>query len=102
MRKWLVIRCRGILLRNGENVQGKSAAKSNVEHINVGQAFEQSGRNANVRKQEEEIVVGIVLIILRGGEVRAGPHGTTAACLRQKKGCVQNRVAGTRKHKNNM
>ena len=83
-------------------VQGKSAAKSYVKHINIVQTVKQLGHNANVRKQEEEIVGGIVLIIVRRGEVAAGPHGTTAACLRQKKGCVQNRVAGTRKHKNNM
>ena len=62
----------------------------------------QIGHNANVRKQEEEIAVGIVLVIVRRAEVAAGPHNTTAACLRQKKGCVQNRVAGTRKHKHNM
>ena len=48
-------------------------------------SFKQIGHNANVRKQEEEIVVGIVLITVRRGEVAAGPPGTTAACLRQKK-----------------
>ena len=55
------------------------------KHINVGQTVKQSGHNANVRKQEEEIAVSVVLVIVRGGEVTAGPHGTTAACLRQKK-----------------
>ena len=60
-------------------------AKSYVKHINIGQTVKQSGRNANVRKQEEEIAVGIVFVIVRRGEVAAGPHGTTAACLRQKK-----------------
>ena len=53
-----MIRCRGMLLRrNRENVQGESATKGCVQDINPSQAFEQSGRNANVRKQEEEIVV---------------------------------------------
>ena len=56
-----------------------------MKHINIVQTVKQIGHNANVRKQEEEIVVGIVLIIVRRGEVAAGPHGTTAACLRQKK-----------------
>ena len=56
-----------------------------MEHINISQTAKQSGHNANVRKQEEEIAVGIVLLIVRRGEVTAGPHGTTVACLRQKK-----------------
>ena len=30
VRKWLVIRCRGMLLRNREYVQGESAAKGYV------------------------------------------------------------------------
>ena len=42
----------------------------------------QSGRNANVRKQEEEIVVSVVLVIIRRSEVKAGPHGTAAVCLK--------------------
>ena len=87
------------MLRNSKYVEGKSASKSYMKHINIIQTFKQIGHNANVHKQEVEIVVGIVLIIVRRGEVTAGPHGTTAACLRQKKGCVQNRVAGTRKQK---
>ena len=53
--------------------------------INFRQALEQGRCNIDVRKQEKEIVVSVVLIIVRGGEVTAGPHGTTAACLRQKK-----------------
>ena len=40
-----------MLLRNREYVQGESAAKGYVKDINLGQAFEQSGRNANFRKQ---------------------------------------------------
>ena len=52
------------MLRNSMYVQGKSASRSYMKH-------------ANVRKQEEEIVVGIVLIIVKRGEVTAGPHGTT-------------------------
>ena len=66
-------------------VQGKSAAKENVEHINISQTAKQSGHNATVRKQEEEIAVGTVLVIVRRGEVTAGPHGTTVACLRLKR-----------------
>ena len=80
-----MIRCRRMTLRNREYVQGKSAAKSYMKHINIVQTVKQIGHNANVRKQEEEIVVGIVLVIVRRGEVAAGPHSTTAACLRQKK-----------------
>ena len=30
VRKWLVIRCRGMLLQNREYVQGESATKGNV------------------------------------------------------------------------
>ena len=63
-----------MLLRNRENVQGESATKGYVKDINLSQAFEQSGRNANVRKQEKEIVVSVVLVIVGRGEVTAGPH----------------------------
>ena len=45
-------------------------------------------RNANIRKQEKEIAVSVVLIIVRGGEVTAGPHGTAAAGLRLKTLCA--------------
>ena len=76
-------------LRNREYVQGESAANGYVQDINLSQAFEQSGRNANVRKQEEEIAVSVVFVIVRRGEVTAGPHGTTAACLRQKRLCAK-------------
>ena len=58
-------------LRNREYVQGKSATKGYVQDINLSQAFEQSGRNANVRKQEMEMVVSVVLII----DSRATWHG---------------------------
>ena len=44
-----------------------------MEHINIVQIVKQIGHNANVRKQEEEIVVGIVLILVRRGEVAARP-----------------------------
>ena len=63
-----MIRCRGMWLRNLENIQGESATKGYVQDINLSQAFEQSGRNANVRKQEKEIVVSVVLIIVGRGE----------------------------------
>ena len=72
-------------LRNREYVQGKSATKGNVWDINLSQAFEQSGRNANVRKQEEEIAISVVLVIVGRSDVTAGPHGTAAAGLRLKK-----------------
>ena len=72
------------MLRNRKYVQGKSATKSYVQNINIGQTFKQSGHNANVRKQEEEIAVSVVLVIVRRGEVTAGPHGTAAAVLRLK------------------
>ena len=88
MRKWLVIRCRGILLRNREYVQGESATKGYVQDINLSQAFEQSGHNANVRNQEEEIPISVVLVIVGRGDVTAGPHGTAAAALRLKRLCA--------------
>ena len=69
-----------------------------MKHLNIGQTVKQIGQIAAARKHEEEFVVSIVLVIVGGSEVAAGKHGTTAACLRQK-GCVQNRVAGTRKNK---
>ena len=85
MKKRLMIRCRRMSLRNREYVQGESATKGYMKHINLSQAFEQSGRNANVRKQEEEIAISVVLVI----DVTAGPHGTAAAGLRLKKAvCV--------------
>ena len=52
------------MLRHSKYVKGKSAAKSYVEHINIVQTVKQIGQNATVRKQEEEIVVGIVLVIV--------------------------------------
>ena len=68
-----MIRCRGKLLRNHEYVQ----------------AFEQSGRNGNVRQQEKEIVVSVVLVIVGRGEITARPHGTAAVGLRLEKAvCV--------------
>ena len=54
-----MIRCRGKLLRNRENIQSESATK-----INLGQALEQSGRDANVRKQGEENVASVVLVVV--------------------------------------
>ena len=53
--------------------------------LNLSQAFEQSGRNVNVRKQEEGIAISVVLVIVGRGDVTAGPHGTAAAGLRLKK-----------------
>ena len=88
MRKWFVIRGRRILLRNREYVQGESAAKGYAQDINLSQAFEQSGRNANVRKQKEEIAISVVLVIVGRGDVTAGPHGTAAAVLRLKRLCA--------------
>ena len=46
--------------------------------------YKQSGRNGNVRKQEEEIAISVVLVIVGGGDVTAGPHGTAAVGLRLK------------------
>ena len=79
-----MIRCRGRLLRNREYIQSESATKGFVWDINLSQALEQSGRNGNVRKQEKEIVVSVVLVIVGRSEVTAGPHGTAAAVLRLK------------------
>ena len=82
-------RCRRMSLRNREYVQGKSATKGYAYDINLSQAFEQSGRNANVRKQEEEIAISVVLVLVGRGDVTAGAHGTAAAALRLKKAvCV--------------
>ena len=69
-------------LRNRECVQGESATKGFVQDINLSQALKQSGRNVDVRKQEKEIVVSVVLVIVGRSEVTAGPHGTAAAVLR--------------------
>ena len=87
-----MIRCRGKLLRNRENIQSESATKGYVQDINLSQALKQSGRNVDVRKQEEEIVVSVVLIIVRRNEVTAGPHGTTAGGLRLNTVCVPGRA----------
>ena len=62
----------------------KPATKGYVWDINLGQALEESGRNGNVRKQEREFVVSVVLVIVGRGDVTAGPHGTAAAVLRLK------------------
>ena len=84
-----------MLLRNREYVQGESATESYVKDINLSQALKQSGRNVNVRKQEEEIAVSVVLVIVGGGEVTAGPHDTTAVGLRLKTVCVPGRAVLT-------
>ena len=83
-----MIRCRGKLLRNREKIQSESATKNYVQDINFSQAFEQSERNGNVRKQEKETVVSVVLVIVGRGEVTAGPHGTAAEGLKLKKLCA--------------
>ena len=75
-------------LRNREYVQSKSATKGYVQDINLSQAFEQSGRNATIRKQEKEIAVSVVLVIIRRSDVAAGPHGTAAAVLRLERLCA--------------
>ena len=68
------------------NLQPRAMCRTS---INLSQAFEQSGRNANVHKQEEEIAISVVLVIVGRGDVTAGPHGTAAAALRLKKAvCV--------------
>ena len=56
--------------------------------INLSQAFEQSGRNANVRKQEKEIAASVVLVVIRRGAIAAGPHSTATAGLRLKTLCA--------------
>ena len=58
-----------------------------------------SGRNSNVRKQEKEIVVSVVLVIVGRGDVTAGPHGTAAAGLRLKKAVCIPGGTGTSTHK---
>ena len=83
-----MIRCRGMLLRNRENIQDEYATKGYVQDINLRQALEQSGRNGTVRKQEKETVVSVVLVIVGRGEVTAGPHGTAAVGLRLKTLCA--------------
>ena len=59
-----MIRCRGKMLRNREYVQGESATKGYVLDISLRQALKQSGRNGNVRKQEEEVAISVVLVIV--------------------------------------
>ena len=51
-------------MRDRKYVQGKSATKGYVWDINFGQTLKQSGHNANVRKQEKEIAVSVVLVIV--------------------------------------
>ena len=58
------------------------------EDINLSQALKQSGRNVDVLKQEKEIVVSVVLVIVGRGDVTAGPHGTDAVGLRLKWLCA--------------
>ena len=70
------------MLRYREDVQGEPASKGNVLNINFRQALEQGRRNVNVREQEEEIVVSIVLVVIRQGEITAGPQSTVAVGLK--------------------
>ena len=93
-----MIRCWGVLLRNRENIQGESATKGYVQHLNFGEACEQGWRNANVRKQEKEIVVSVVLVVIRRGVIATGPHSTAAVGSKLKR-CVRFRQDGTCKQK---
>ena len=83
-----MIRCRGKLLRNRENIQSESATKGYVQDITLRQALEQSGRNGNVRKQEKEIVANGMLVIVGRSVIKTGPHGTAAVGLRLKTLCA--------------
>ena len=59
-----MFRGRRILLRDRKYVQGKSATKGKKKDIDFGQTLKQSGHNANVRKQEKEAAVSVVLVIV--------------------------------------
>ena len=77
-----------MLLRNRETIQGESATKGHVQHLNFGEACEQGWRNANVRKQEKEIVVSVVLVVIRRGVIATGPHITAAVGSKLKTLCA--------------
>ena len=63
------------------NLQPRAICRTST----LSQANKQSGRDVNVRKQEEEIAVSVVLVIVGRGEVTAGQHGTIAVGLRLNK-----------------
>ena len=80
---------RGRLL---EKILSGHETKGYVYYINL-RALEQSRRNANVREQEIEIVVSVVLVIVGRGEVTAG--ATWHGCSRletENAVCVPGRV----------
>ena len=62
------------------NLQPRGMCRSEV--------LKQSGCNVDVHKQEEEIVVSVVLVIVGRGEVTAGPHGKAVVGLRLKTLCA--------------
>ena len=59
-----------------------------MQCIKFSWALEQGRRNVNVREQEEEIVVSVVPVVIRRGEITAGPHCTAAVGLRLQTLCV--------------
>ena len=67
------------------NLQPRAVCRTSTS---VRKEFERSGRGADVREQEKEIVVSVVLVIVGRGEVTAGPHGTAAVGLRLKTVCA--------------
>ena len=61
-----------MLLCNGEDVQGESASKGYVE---------QGWRDVDVSKQEQQIVVSVVLVVTRKCVAATGPHSSAAVGL---------------------
>ena len=73
-----------------EVVRDQGAGEYCCEIVNVS-----SANLINVRKQEKETVVSVVLIIVRGGEVTAGLHGTAGSWLETEKAVLRSRRDGT-------
>ena len=76
------------MLGDSENVQGESASKGYVDHINVRDASEQGWRDVGVSTHEWHSVVSVVLVVVGRGIVAAGPHGSAAVDLRLKTLCA--------------
>ena len=73
---------RVVLLDYGENVQGEPAREREEQLVERRQAGQQHWRHDCVAEQQQRIVVGVVLVVIRRGVITAGEHGEPSAVLK--------------------
>ena len=70
-----------ILLDYGENVEGKPASEREGELVKRRQRGQKHRRHDRVAKQEQRVIVRVVLVIVRRGVGAEAPHGTARESL---------------------